>query len=238
MQTAILAAAALLGVSLPGGAQTIISTSGGGTPISPFGDGAAETFGQTFTTPTDNVLQSFTFYLGPAPSLLIKAYVFQWDALLGRATGAALFTSDPIQGPAFFGLDFTPIAISTGGLSLLPGSMYVAFFSRFATIGEVALQDAWDSPGFNQYPGGAFVYLNNGDNLVAWTTQTWSTDRQGVGSDARFEMVFTATPEPSTVALVATGFLGLTGLAVVRRKRGLPLGPRADTDSGSDARVC
>jgi hypothetical protein len=221
---AIVVAGALVALALPAAAQTVISTSGGGTPISPFGDPTAQTFGQTFTTPTDNVLQSFTFYLGPAPSLLFKAYVFQWDALLGRATGAALFTSNAIQGPTFFGLNFTPIAIATGGLSLLPGATYAAFFSVFGTIGEVALQDAWDSPGFNQYSGGAFVYLNTGNNASAWTTQTWSTDRQGVGSDVRFDMVFTATPEPSSVALVATALLGLSGAAIVRRRRGFPLG--------------
>jgi len=211
----------LLCIASQAAAQTVISTTGGGTPLSPFGKPDAQTFGQTFTTPADNFLQSFTFYLTAAPSLTFRAYVFEWDVALGRATGSPLFVSNPIIGPLGFDLGFIDVPVNVGGMSLNPGNPYVAFFSSSGqgTLGEIALQSAWDSPAANQYSGGAFVYLNNGENTGVFTTQAWSTDRQGAGSDARFTMVFTTTtPEPSSLALVFTAALSLGGFRLGGRR--------------------
>lgn len=204
------------------GSQTVISTTGGGAPLTPFGKPDAQTFGQTFTTPTDNLLQSFTFYLSPAPSLTFRAYVFAWNAPSVRATGSALFTSSPIIGPGPLGSGFNAITVNVGGLLLNSDAMYVAFFSSSGqgTLGEVALQSSWDSPATNMYSGGSFVFLNNGENTGAFTTQAWSTDRQGPGSDARFTMAFTsAAPEPSSLILSLTGVLSLGAVTVVRRRK-------------------
>lgn len=210
---------ALVLAAKQGDAQTIISTPGGAAPIGPFGEPDAQTFGQTFLAPSDNILQSFTFFLSPAPSLTFRAYVFSWDQLLGRATGPALYTSATIIGPGPIGIGFTPITVNPG-VFLDPGLAYVAFFSSsgLGSIGEIALQSDWDSPAANLYASGAFVYLNNGENPAAWTTQTWSTNRQGVGSDVRFTMVFTATPEPSSFVLAATALIALGGAAYRRRR--------------------
>jgi hypothetical protein len=211
---------ALLCIASPAAADTIISTAGGGIAISPFGKPDAQTFGQTFTTPADNALQSFTFFLSSAPSLTFRAYVFAWDPAAFRATGSALFTSSPIVGP--LGSGFSAVPVNVGGLILNAGGTYVAFFSSSAqnTLGEIALQSSWDSPGANQYAGGAFVYLNNGESVAAFTTQAWSTDRQGAGSDVRFAMAFTtATPEPSTLLLFTTGAIAIGGFAFLRRRK-------------------
>jgi hypothetical protein len=217
----LMGAAVVVSVASPANAQTILSTTGGGTPISPFGKPDAQTFGQTFTAPLDNVFQNFTFYLGPAGSLVFRAYVYAWDVGATRATGPALFTSNPIIGPIGFG-GFFPVTATLGGLVLNPGGAYVAFFSSSGqgTIGEIALQDAWDSPAANQYAGGAFVYLNNGENTGAFTTQQWSTDRQGPGSDVRFTMSFTPVPEPQTWALMLTGLVSIGGIGLARRRKG------------------
>ena len=212
--------ALLVGAHMSISAQTTISTTGGGPAVGPFGKPDAQTFGQTFTAPADNLLTRFTFFLSPAGSLVFRAYVFGWDPTGGRATGGALFTSAPIIGP--IGSGFIPVTALLGnGLNLIPGSMYVMFFSSSGqgTIGEIALQSNWDSPAADQYAGGAFVYLNNGENTGAWTSQTWSTNRQGTGSDIRFQASFVAAPEPSTFAFVATGLLAVVGFARHRSRR-------------------
>jgi len=212
-------AIALVIATKQGDAQTVISTPGGATPVGPFGKPDAQTFGETFVAPADNLFQSFTFFLSPAPSLRFRAYVFSWDVLLGRATGPALYTSAPIIGPGPIGSGFTAININPA-VFLDPGLAYVAFFSSSGVgeIGEIALQSTWDSPAANLYADGAFVYLNNGENTGAWTTQTWSTNRQGPGSDVRFTMVFTATPEPSSLVLAATALVAVAGAAYRRRR--------------------
>ena len=201
--------------------QTVIATTGGGAPISPFGKPDAQTFGQTFLAPTNSVLESVTFYLSPAPSLFFRAYVFAWDQALTRATGPALFTSAPIIGPGPIGPGFIPVTVFPTALPLTPSGSYVAFFSSSAqnTAGEIALQSMWESPAANQYSDGAFVWLNNGENISAFTTQTWSTNRQGVGSDVRFTLRFAAVPEPSSLALGALGGVMLAATAALRRRR-------------------
>lgn len=210
---------ALLSLSSGAGAQTVISTTGGGAPITPFGKPDAQTFGQTFTSPVNNVLQGFTFYMTPAPSLFFRAYVFAWDQVLGRATGPALYTSAPIIGPGPIQPGFLPVNIFTGSLILNPFSPYVAFLSSSGqnTAGEIALQSSWESPGTDQYSGGAFVYLNNGENTGAFTTQTWSTNRQGVGSDVRFTLFFAQVPEPSSLVLVGLGLVSVATASFRRR---------------------
>jgi hypothetical protein len=224
-------ALAMLTFASPVVAQTVISTTGGGVPIAPYGKIGVQTFGQTFTSPTDNVLQSVTFYLSPAPSLISRAYVYAWDQILLRASGPALFTSAPIIGPGPIGPGFIPVNVSIGGLVLNPFSSYVAFFSSSGqnTLGEIALQSSWESPAADQYLGGAFVYLNNDENTAAWTTQTWSTNRQGVGSDVRFTMQFATVPEPSSLVLVVTGGVVVAASAFSRRRR-----RRDDSDLAQD----
>jgi len=218
IRSATIVALVVTSANLPMSAQTVISTTGGGAPVGLFGKFGAQTFGQTFTAPSDNILQSFTFFMTPAGSLIFRAYVFAWDPVAGRATGNSLFTSAPIIGP--IGSGFIPVTAFLGnGISLLPGSMYAMFFSSSgqSTIGEVALSSNWDSPASDQYSGGAFVSLDNGENTGAFTTQTWSANRQGPGADVRFQALFITAPEPSTLALVAMGLLAVAGLAASRR---------------------
>ncbi|HKJ00983.1 MAG TPA: PEP-CTERM sorting domain-containing protein [Longimicrobiales bacterium] len=52
------------------------------------------------------------------------------------------------------------------------------------------------------------------------TCQAWSAEMKDLGADRKGKG-FTATPEPTTLLLLATGFFGLAGVEVVRRRRRL-----------------
>src|SRR6185295_19925358 len=74
---------------------------GGFNQINYFGaDGESQVYGQVFTIPaTDNILNSFTFYLddrqsGATEATKFSAHVMKWDT--NRATGGFLYSS-PMQ---------------------------------------------------------------------------------------------------------------------------------------------
>ena len=88
-------AAASLAVSAqPAFAEQIDTTTAGtSVNINPFGVSDTSTYGQTFTVGADDVLNSFSLYLGsnPGSPINFKAYVYAWNG--NRADGAQLFAS-------------------------------------------------------------------------------------------------------------------------------------------------
>lgn len=210
-----------------------INLTGNETPSGPFGKGAPATFGQTFTAPTGaNFLQTFSFWLSDDPqgtgnanasSMLFQAYVMQWDAANGYATGPVLFTSTVYGGPALFSQRYDFL---TTNLSVTAGTQYVAILSSSAQlsniVGSVA-NAAVETSLSGTYTDGSFVYADNGSDFSALSTTPWDFTGFAPDYQAHFAADFSANavsvvPEPSSLVLLVVGLSALTVLAV-RKKR-------------------
>jgi PEP-CTERM motif len=200
---------------------------GGGSFVQSWGKDAGlpntQTYGQTVTVPTDNILTSFSFWLGrtstnfPDPSdvsLSFMAYVYEWNDGALMATGPALYTSGVYTHNATPATPFTEYTFSTGGLSLATGSMYALFLSTSGLAGDGHVQ--WEAATTDEYLGGNFIFQNNAEDTGEWTASPWGV---GFASDLHFEANFTAAttvPEPATVALLS---VALAGLGFSRRRK-------------------
>lgn len=178
----------------------------------PFGEPDTATYGQTFTVGTDNVLQSFSFWLGGFQdgSVDFAAYVMGWNGT--NATGPILYQS--AQQTKSSNSSFQEFAFNTGGINLNPGQQYVAFLSasNFFDGNPGTTGMGTIIPDGDVYDGGGFVFYNNGSNFNLLTSDSWDSfsDR----NDAAFKASFTPIPTPALLP----GLLGM-GVAAWRKRK-------------------
>jgi outer membrane autotransporter protein len=194
--TAIMVPLGLIAIPVePGNAQstTISNTAqwNGVDGISSFGLPSDATYGQTFTAPSGaRKLSSFAFFVDDnfPPPVNFQGFVMAWDGL--KATGPVLFQSGALSttdNHGAGGFERINVTISQG-VSLNPGASYVAFFSASNFLGPGDSRVGVESSG--AYPGGGFVFLNNGNNFNAVRTDNWDASFNFL--DLAFEFVFAA----------------------------------------------
>lgn len=208
--------------ALPATADTVLDTTAswdGSQSIHPWGVGGnTATYGQSITTPADHYLTDFTFYINTQDAINYQSYVYAWDGT--KTAGPALFSSTvqsttPAEG-------FQAYTTNTGSLDLTAGSQYVLFFSTSGLqAGQPSDLSSWGFTGKDSYVGGDLQFANNGDDLSALGTQQWASFIPG---DLAFKANFAstnalATPEPSEVASMGLGVLGLGALMLRARRR-------------------
>lgn len=202
----------------------------GSDSIAPFGNPNTSTYGETFISPTDNVLNDFTFYVKPdqGASLSVKGYVYQWTGSLlggggGGAVGSSLFASASsmiINDSSMF----NAVTVNTGGVTLTPGSQYVAFLtvSNPTDYASTTGTSVWGNTAYSHVSndgGGGFVFYNNGNNFSNLNTVAWDNfgDFGDLAWKANFSKNNADVPEPGSIASMLG--IGIFGVGMVRRRR-------------------
>jgi hypothetical protein len=177
------------------------------------------------------VLESFTFYIAFTQGrILFDALVYAWDADAFATTGPALFSSfdNELDTPTGSLGTKEPVTIVTGGVALMPGESYIAFFRN--TSGPVG---AAVSRGFNpdgtSYPLGRGFAARSDDFPIPGGGGTpgpiegrpwFGSESTSNDYDYKFRFVFSGGPTP--IPLPATGWLllaGLGALGLMHRRR-------------------
>jgi hypothetical protein len=192
--------------SVIGSGTTVVTTtnSWNGTDfIQNFGEPDTATYGQVFVAPPQTpILTSFTFYIKNLTSFAkFKFYVMAWNGT--HATGPILYQSASNSTAGSVG--FQPYTFYTGQLDLTPGSNYVAFVSTSTLQDGGSSSAAVGAPIGDTYPGGNFVYFNNGINFALLTSSAWNFF---AGRDLAFVATF-ESPQ-SIVFNFETGLQGFT----------------------------
>lgn len=156
--------------------------------ISSFGVPNTATYGQTITAPaTPAMLRAFDVRINPqGAEIPFKFYVYEWDPTSDRATGGQLYASSVQTTEAVS--QFQTYGVSGLSITLEPGKQYVLFASVSETSGSDS-NARWASVGDGSYAGGRFVFTNNGTNVSAWTSGTWSNIARDLAFTADIQYV-------------------------------------------------
>src|SRR6185295_6800475 len=92
-----------------------------------------------------------------------RAYVYAWNGT--AITGPALFTSATLTTDGSFG-NMQTFTILTGGITLVSGQSYIAFFSASGVGNSIPDNSALGSPLTDAYAGGSFFFTSAGANFA------------------------------------------------------------------------
>jgi hypothetical protein len=221
---ALRAAALSMMLAMPASAQSFGSSTTDNAVG--FGRDPGVAFGavaQTFTTPVSSpVLQSFTFFLGDylgGADLRFRADVFAFSG--DRIVGPSLYASSVRHGSDNQS-GYSPYLFADVNVLLTGGSTYVLLL-RPTDLSPDGSSNFVATSQSNSFTLGSLFYASaTSDAALALAGAfTQSTDADyGVDAAviATFGPVVTTVPEPSTVALLASG-LAVIGMLARRRTR-------------------
>jgi len=154
-----------------------------------FGCPNTTTYGQVITAPKTGMLNKFSFWwanAGGDGSMVVRGEVYAWDG--SKATGSALWESKA-RTISYSDTDFHKVTFKTGPLPLTPGAQYILFSSLDKDFEKCQNNYIlkWGLVDDSVYPGGTFVYQNNGGDESQWTATSWSTYGGDVALIAAFK---------------------------------------------------
>lgn len=153
-------------------------------------------YGQVFTAPNDNVLDSFTFFLNSvgSPPTEFTAQLAPWEPITFES-GTEIYSSasQSVAGlPPYTGTPsgYGEITFNTGGISLVAGQQYVAYLN-VETQGSGAIGYNFDR---DSYSEGYGLYYSLAQGF--WYN---AGDTHDYAFKASFSLAPTSVPEPSKV---------------------------------------
>jgi hypothetical protein len=190
--------------------------------ISSFGVPNTATYGQTVTVGSNSHnFYGFSFRVsvqsgGP---ITLRGLVSVWDTATNRVVGAPLYQSGPvtISGSSYAPVNFTfPTPIS-----VTPGQTLVLYTTTSLDLPQPNSAARWGALTNNTtYPGGQFVFLNNGPDTSQWANVAWATISEDLAFTASFDGDQVAIPTLSEWSLIGlSSLLAMLGIARMRRRR-------------------
>jgi hypothetical protein len=221
-----IAAIAVATAVAPAPAQTF----GSATPdnaAGPIGHdvGAIGAIAESFVAPAGSpLLQSFSFFTNDfidGGTLRLQANVFLFA--IDHVVGPALYSSTERFGSTNETGSFDQLTFSGVNLLLAPSTMYAFVLRVAADSPDGSTNFVGTTNGDTFTFGQLFISTGSSDAELAAPGAFAASNGDTFGSDAALRATFgpatvTATPEPATLLLMASGMGGLLGLARRRRR--------------------
>ena len=146
------------------------STWNGTNVFGSWGGGATEFYGQTFTSPNGDALDTARFYIQALSAgtfdFNYTAYIYEFNASTSTPVGSAI-TSKPGSFTAN-NTSFTPVDIDFNDVALDPSKTYLVTLFGPSANGARA---GWGWNTSNVYAAGKLVFLNNNNPANTWATR-------------------------------------------------------------------